>query len=250
MFKLVTILAFLKVVASAAPTSFVLIGDSTTANTTTENSGGWGNGLCGSTITSTPSSLVANTPCINTAHNGATTGSFVADGFWNISLATIKAEVARGRRTLVTIQFGHNDMKIATPQSMGTNLTAMVKQIRTLGAEPVLVTSLTRRTFNADGTISDALGPWADETILIAQQQQTHLLDLHAASIKYVEAIGPTAAHVLNRTPDDNTHLNVNGTIVFGRMVADLLSASFPGELPIIANAALSFNISHGIPSY
>lgn len=126
----------------------------------------------------------------------------------------MRGEVAKGRRTLVTIQFGHNDMKIAPPESMGANLTAMVKQIRSLGAEPVLVTSLTRRTFNSNGTISDALGPWAArkhilsdsspplsplrlrvrlillvlylETILISQQQGTHLLDLHAASIKYV----------------------------------------------------------------
>ena len=62
----------------------------------------------------------------------------------------------------MTIQFGHNDQKIAPPESMGTNLTLMVQQVRALGAEPVLVTSLTRRTFNADGTIDDTLGPWAD----------------------------------------------------------------------------------------
>ena len=43
------------------------------------------------------------------------------------------------------------------------------------------------------------------ETKLIAQEQDTHLLDLHAASIEYVEAIGPDAAHRLNRLPDDNT---------------------------------------------
>ncbi|KAF9003982.1 SGNH hydrolase [Cyathus striatus] len=232
------------------PTSFVLVGDSTTANGTTPNSGGWGNGLCGSTLTDNIASVAPGTPCINTAHNGATTGSFVADGFWNISIATIKSEVAKGRRTLVTIQFGHNDMKIAPPESMGANLTVMVEQVRSLGAEPVLVTSLTRRSFNSDGTVADALGPWANETILISQQQKTHLLDLHAASIKYVEAIGPDAAHRLNRLPDDNTHLNVNGTTVFGRMVADLLTASFPNELPIIPNPPLSFNISHGIASF
>ncbi|KAJ7593143.1 SGNH hydrolase [Mycena floridula] len=251
-----SVFLFIAMVAArrAVPTSFVLVGDSTTANGTEPNSGGWGNGFCGSTVfpvgVGTPSSLAPATPCINTAHNGATTGSFVADGFWNISLAAMKAEVAKGRRTLVTIQFGHNDMKIAPPESMGANITIMINQIRALGAEPVLVTSLTRRTFNADGTISDALGPWANETILVAQQQQTHLLDLHATSITYVEAIGPDAAHRLNRLPDDNTHLNVNGTIVFGRMLADLFSASFPGQLPIIANPGLTFNITHGIASY
>ncbi|KAJ7475879.1 hypothetical protein FB451DRAFT_989224, partial [Mycena latifolia] len=58
--------------------------------------------------------------------------------------------------------------------------------------------------------------PWADETILVSQQLSTHLLDLHAASITYCEEIGPDAAHRLNREADDNTHLNNNGTIVFG----------------------------------
>ncbi|PBL03488.1 SGNH hydrolase [Armillaria gallica] len=237
--------------STAVPTSFILIGDSTTANGTTPNSGGWGNGFCGSTNTSTPSSLEPDTPCINTAHNGATTGTFVADGFWNISVVTIKGEVAKGRRTYATIQFGHNDMKIADPQSMGANLTIMVQEIRDLGAEPILVTSLTRRSFNDNGTIADTLQPWADETILIAKQQGTHLLDLHEASIKYCEAIGPDAAHRLNRLPDDDTHLNVNGTIVFGRMVADLMAASFPSfDLPIIPNPPLTFNITHGIASY
>ncbi|KAF7312251.1 hypothetical protein MIND_00238100 [Mycena indigotica] len=249
------------------PTAFVLVGDSTTANGTTVNSGGWGNGFCGSSYNNTPSSLAPDTPCINTAKNGATTGSFVADGSWNISgswfhhiheftpnlpllVANIQEQVAAGRRTLVTIQFGHNDMKIAPPESMGANLTVMVNQIRTLGAEPVLVTSLTRRTFFANGTIQDLLGPWADETILISQQLGTHLIDLHSTSITYCTKLGPDASHRLNRTPDDNTHLNTNGTIVFGRMVADLLNASFPNELPIIPNPGLTYNETNGIPSY
>ena len=50
----------------------------------------------------------------------------------------------------------------APPESMGANLTAMVKELRALGAEPVLVTSLTRRNFNDDGTVADTLGPWAN----------------------------------------------------------------------------------------
>ncbi|KIK63043.1 carbohydrate esterase family 12 protein [Collybiopsis luxurians FD-317 M1] len=226
---------------NVSPTSFVLVGDSTTANGTVLDSGGWGDGFCGGflPIELVNSSLAPDTPCINTAENGATTGSFVADGFWNISLAAMQGEVAKGRRTLVTVQFGHNDMKIAPPESMGANLTVMVQQIRAVGAEPVLVTSLTRRNFNADGTIDDALGPWANETILISQaslpyrlQQNTHLLDLHAASITYVEEIGPDAAHRLNRSPDDNTHLNINGTIVFGRPVPSCIVKSLQFILP------------------
>jgi lysophospholipase L1-like esterase len=86
--------------------SFVLIGDSTTNNDTVVNSGGWSNGFCASLAGS------AAQHCINTAHNGATTGSTIASGQFNTSLSYIRGEVAKGRRTLVTVQFGHNDMKI------------------------------------------------------------------------------------------------------------------------------------------
>lgn len=89
---------------------------------------------------------------------------------------------------------------------MAANLTALVQEIRELGAEAILITSLTRRTFNATtGRIQDTLLPWADATKQVAQEQSAHVLDLHAASIKYVEAIGPDAAHRLNRLPEDNT---------------------------------------------
>lgn len=64
--------------------------------------------------------------------------------------------------------------------------------------------------------------------------------------------------------------LNVHGTTVFGRyvfhlltysnrrlivqflfsMVANLMNASFPNQVPIVPNPALTFNITHGIPSF
>ncbi|KAG7089588.1 hypothetical protein E1B28_011255 [Marasmius oreades] len=226
-----------------APSSFVLIGDSTTAV-----DGGWGDGFCGTPAIA--SVLKTGTPCNNTARSGATTGSFVADGSWNISIDAIKRETAKGRKTYVTLQFGHNDQKIAPPESMGANLTVMVQEVRGLGAVPILVTSLTRRNFHSDGSIDDILGPWADETILISQQQRTHLLDLHAVSIKYCEAIGPEASHRLNLSPSDNTHLNIDGAIVFARMVADLMNSSFRGILPIVPDPELSRNISLGLPSF
>ncbi|KAH8822997.1 SGNH hydrolase [Flagelloscypha sp. PMI_526] len=233
--------------------AFVLVGDSTTNNATTVNGGGWGNGFCGSNAVDPPdpSSLAPNTFCENTAKNGATTGTFVANGYWAYAVDVVKSQVALGRRTLITIQFGHNDQKIAPPESMGQNLTWMVDELRAIGGEPILVTPLTRRSFRTNGTIADTLELWANQTKLIAQQKHTHLLDLWQTSITYCEALGPTLCHVLNRTPDDNTHLNQNGSIVFGRMVADLMKKSYGRDkLPIIPNPPLSYNISHGIPSY
>jgi len=152
--------------------------------------------------------LVYISVCCNTkshVHVGATTGTFVANGYWKTAIDAVKSEVGKGHETYVTIQFGHNDMKIADPASMGKNLTQMVKEVRSAGGEPVLVTSLARRTFSSSGTLTDSLGPWADETILISQEQDTYLLDLHAASMKYVQAIGSTAAHKLDFESGDNT---------------------------------------------
>jgi hypothetical protein len=78
----------------------------------------------------------------------------------------------------VTIQFGHNDQKIAPPESMGANLTSMVKQIRMIGGEPVLVTSLTRRTFNVNGTVADTLGPWANGSCVLVSLRQAYFTKL------------------------------------------------------------------------
>lgn len=74
---------------------------------TTPNSGGWSNGFCAALA------AVPRAACINAAHNGATTGSTIASGEFDAALGFVRALVAQGRRTLVTVQFGHNDQKIA-----------------------------------------------------------------------------------------------------------------------------------------
>ncbi|CAE6478126.1 unnamed protein product [Rhizoctonia solani] len=201
-----------------ANTSYVLSGDSTTAN----------------------------------GQNGATTVSFRNGGRWNLTLESAKSEVANGRKTWVTIQFGHNDMKVMSAEAMGVNLAKFVDEVRGVGAEPILITSLTRRNFNADNvTVNDTLGPWADATIAVSEEKQTHLLDLHKWSMWYVEKIGPDAAHRLNRLPDDNTHLNTNGTTVFGRMVADLMAVKLLPEIgPILPNISLSLPVWTGKAVY
>jgi hypothetical protein len=69
----------------------------------------------------------------------------------------------------------------------------------------------------ADSSISSDIPQNYLVTLLTAKQKTTASFDLHKSSMDYVEAIGPTAAHVLNLSPSDNTHLNDNGALVFGR---------------------------------
>lgn len=127
---------------------------------------------------------------------------------------------------------------------MGANLTRFVSETRALGAYPVLITSLSRRTFvNDTDVISDTLGPWAEgqsisslppcrssrllmwmcsiiggcaETTRVAADTSTPLVPLLAASMAYQERIGRIATWILNRSPTDFTHLNLSGQHLYG----------------------------------
>jgi len=96
------------ITASAAPIAFVLLGDSTTYS-----ANGWGNGFCSSLA------QITTSYCRNYAVSGTTTGDLLASQNFKNALATIRTFVAEGRDVKTTIQYGHNDQKIATPESMG-----------------------------------------------------------------------------------------------------------------------------------
>jgi lysophospholipase L1-like esterase len=83
-----------------------------------------------------------------------------------------------------------------------------------------------------------------------ANQTGSPIIDLNAASLSYVDAIGQEAAQVYNLSPSDRTHLNAWGTVVFGRMVADLIIRQLPYlECWITPNETLSNEIWSGIPA-
>lgn len=122
----------------------VLVGDSTTAV-----AGGWGGVFCGEHVTS----FVA---CVNLARGGRSSGSYIAEGSWEIALAEMKTPGFA--RTWVLIQFGHNDQpgKPGRSTDLATefpaNIARYVRETRAAGAMPILVTPLTRRMF-ANGAV-------------------------------------------------------------------------------------------------
>ena len=123
--------------AQAAP-ALVLVGDSTV----TEGSG-WGLGF---------RQLVDGDAVVtNTAQNGRSSKSFRDEGHWATAIA------AKGDYYL--IQFGHNDQPGKGPEretdpatTFPANMARYVDEVRAIGATPILVTSLVRRTFNETGT--------------------------------------------------------------------------------------------------
>ena len=160
----------------------ILVGDSTTAVV-----GGWGPSFCAYHVTSFLS-------CVNLARGGRSSGSYIAERSWDIALA----EMSTGAyaQTYVLIQFGHNDQPGKPGRSTDlatefpTNLRRYVAETRAKGAIPVLLTPLARRQF-VDGKLQNDLEPWAETIRQVAAETNTPLVDLNAASVAAVQALGP-----------------------------------------------------------
>lgn len=163
----------------------ILVGDSTT-----QVGSGWGGAFCSDHVTS----FVA---CVNLGRGGRSTFSYRAEGSWDIALA--EARRTTYDQTYVLIQFGHNDApgKPGRSTDLATefpaNLRQYVKEVRAVGAVPVLLTPLTRRTFK-NGSLQDDLAAWAVATQQVAQELNVPLVDLHATSVAAVQAMGALAA--------------------------------------------------------
>jgi lysophospholipase L1-like esterase len=221
-------------IINGAPVKIVLVGDSTVAT-----GGGWGPGFC--------AVMTPNVTCIDDALNGRTTKSFIDQGAWQ------KALDKRGDYYL--IQFGHNDQKPAANlpvPAFEAYLQRYIDEVRAIGAVPVLVTSLSRRTFK-DGKVVEDLNTYAAATKEVGAKNDITVIDLNAISTAMLnrmtqeqadkfdkgldpdtgkpvalaadDAVTATASGVDAPKPAalDRTHLNPYGQKVFGRIVADQL---------------------------
>jgi lysophospholipase L1-like esterase len=145
---------------------------------------------------------------------------------------------------LIFVQKSTSGVSIAKFQS---NLQDMANQVKAAGATPVILTSLTRRSFS-NGKLSDSLADVSAAAKKAATAVGAQLLDLNLASKTYIQAVGATNAALYNFASGDNTHLNDRGRTVFGRMVADLLIGWKPQfSNYITANAALTQTIAQGV---
>jgi len=213
--------------ASAHTVRIVLVGDSTVAE-----GSGWGNGFA--------QFLAPNVECTNTARGGRSSMSFMVEGRWTNALA-LKGDY-------YLIQFGHNNEpgKPGRSTDMPTFVSDMkryVDEARSIGSKPVLITPLTRRQWDKsdNGRIKSSLEPYAEEVRKIAMEKQVPLIDLHARSIEYCEKLGKTGCLSFSPTKVvdgtnavDGTHLNANGSVVFGRIVVEELRKAVPELSPVL----------------
>lgn len=145
-------------------------------------------------------------------------------------------------------QFGHNDQKSTSGISISqftANLEKMVADVRSAGGSPVsltsetalarvgltfipkiLVTSLSRRTFDSSGHVVPSLANVVAATIAAAKSSNSEYVDLNKASTNYLNKIGAKDAATYNLSPKDYTHLDNAGMILFGNMMGWLLQTT------------------------
>ncbi|HRH97995.1 MAG TPA: GDSL-type esterase/lipase family protein, partial [Prosthecobacter sp.] len=148
-------------------------------------------------------------------------------------------KVIGSKPAFVLIQFGHNDMPGKGPKretdpatTYPENLGRFIDEARAIGAQPILVTSLTRRTF-IDGKIRGELKPWADAATKVAAEKKAPLVDLFTRSVDLHNKLGPTESDTFNppgkdAKTTDHTHLNAHGAAVIAKIIADELRKVAP----------------------
>jgi lysophospholipase L1-like esterase len=170
----------------------------------------------------------------NYAKGGRSTKSFATQGFF----AQIEREIGKGDTLL--IQFGHNDSKLDDPirytdpeSDYKAWLVRYVEMARSKGAQPVLITPVTRRKFE-NGVLIDTHAAYAKAMRKVATESRTPLVDLTADSMRWISSLGDQASRQfylvyspgdrIPRFPDgheDNTHFSEMGA----RKVAELVVA-------------------------
>ncbi len=134
--------------------------------------------------------------------------------------------VLDARPDYVFIQFGHNGQpgkgayRETDPDSSYREfLVTYIEAFRAIGAEPIIVSSVTRRRFDDSGRIQSTLRPWADAAAAVAREQGLAFVDLHRRSIELHEEIGRDASMGFNPEPDDVTHFNAAGAAAIAALV-------------------------------
>ncbi len=194
----------------------VLVGDSTVADYPPEKKmRGWGQMI--------PEFFNDQVQFVNLAIGGRSSKSFRAEGHWRKALDQ--------KPNYIFIQFGHNDCPGKGPDretdpktTYRDNLRGYIKDARSFGAVPILVTSVERRVFGPDGKITGSLRGYAEGMKAVGVQEHVPVVDLNRLSIELYERLGEAGSKDLNSSPTDRTHFSEKGA----RLIASLVAANLP----------------------
>ncbi len=167
------------------------------------------------------------------AKNGASSKSFYDAGRFE------PAKEMMEEGDFLFIQFGHNDEKPKEDRHTDPDTTYQeylmryVNAAREKGAIPVLITPLSRRLFQEDGTIKNSHGAYPAAVKALAEREHLAVIDLTEKSRILYEKTGDLesrkwfmyfpAGTYENYEKDmtDNTHLHYEGAIKMAGLVAE-----------------------------
>ncbi len=144
---------------------------------------------------------------------------FLSEGHW----AIVKPRLRAG--DICLFQFGHNDQKLAHLQARGgytDRLRTYIKETRTAGAVPVLITPLARNSWRDPTHYNDFLADFADAVLDLGKEEAVPVLDLHAYAMQLIRQEGLETAKRWFY-PGDYTHTNDFGAYRMAGFVADAL---------------------------
>jgi lysophospholipase L1-like esterase len=123
------------------------------------------------------------------------------------------------------IQMGHNDQKekgegVGAFTTYAANLKKFVAAARAHQATPVLITSMNRLTFDADGKIANSLGDFPEAVRRVAKEEKVALIDLNAMSKPFYEAMGQVESHKAFAGKDTTHHSNY-GSYEFAKCIVE-----------------------------
>jgi lysophospholipase L1-like esterase len=145
------------------------------------------------------------------------------------------------RGDYLLIQYGHNDEKekgegVGAFTSYKASLKQFVEAAKKKGGVPILITSMHRRTFDADGKITNSHGDYPEAVRQVAKEQKVALIDLLGMSKDLYEALGKSGSGVLFKE-GDGTHHNAYGAYQLAKaIVQSIRDDGLPMEQFLLGN--------------
>jgi lysophospholipase L1-like esterase len=187
----------LEVAPTNVPTIY-LCGDSTVCDQPREPWNSWGQML--------PRFFGPGVAVANYAQSGESLKSSLAARRFDKVFSLLKTN------DWLLVQFGHNDMKDRATNALAAyraNLKQIVARTRGLGATPVLITSMERKS----GVERETLAGYPATMREVAREDAVALIDLQAMSQVLYRALGPN----LDRAFQDGTHHSNYGSYELAR---------------------------------
>jgi len=238
--------------AEVRPVRIAIAGDSTARDYTGMSEKyadlcGWGQVL-------SRSFAAGKAEILNHGKGGCSSKSFISESRWQ--------KLLEDKPDYVLIQFGHNDNPNKGPERetnpaavpaklpasgagsdptdwYRNNIRTYIEQSRSIGAVPIIVTPMERRSFTSNGKgVREKNKPYADAAKDIARELGAPVIDLNAYSIQLLNKLGLEGCafmHAHQNGELDNTHFNETGARIYAEYIAEQLGLVVPDLQQVVA---------------